>query len=346
LLFLAFGAVAFVVIGAHVEGGFGAVVTKIAGGKSAYLLDRERIPLAWFASYMLVPLSSIMFPHMAIMCFTARKVTAFKKTVVLYPLSIMAIWLPCVFLGAVAAQLIPGIPPARADSVLLQMLQHYVPLWLAGILGAGIISAVMGSDCHQILALSTMFTKDIFDYYGGRKRFGERGTVFMGRVFIVVINSVAYLIALGRPAIFDLAVQYAFSGFAAMSPIMVAALFWRRSTKWGALASTLWVAACLVGIGILEHAFAGRAVPGKEVVVWMLGGEKVLYLNAAGKLAIWGFMPVAPMVLGSVAAMVVGSLATRPVGQATMAKYFGATPEGQPTAPRETMPAVRPGLAT
>ena len=52
---------------------------------------------------MLIPLSSIMFPHMSIMCFTAKKVTAFKKTVVLYPLCIMAIWLPCVYLGAIAA---------------------------------------------------------------------------------------------------------------------------------------------------------------------------------------------------------------------------------------------------
>ena len=32
----------------------------------------------------------IMFPHMAIMCFSARRVTAFKQTVVLYPLAILA----------------------------------------------------------------------------------------------------------------------------------------------------------------------------------------------------------------------------------------------------------------
>ena len=52
---------------------------------------------------MLIPLSSIMFPHMSIMCFTAKKVTAFRKTVVLYPLCIALIWLPCVFLGALGS---------------------------------------------------------------------------------------------------------------------------------------------------------------------------------------------------------------------------------------------------
>ena len=38
--------------------------------------------------------------------------------------------------------------------------------------------------------------------------------------------------------IFELAIQYAFSGFAALSPLLVAALFWKGSTKWGALAVT------------------------------------------------------------------------------------------------------------
>ena len=71
--------------------------------KTSFLVTRERMPERYFWSYTLIPLSSIMFPHMAIMCFAARKVTAFKRTVVLYPLAIMAIWLPCVFLGVLGA---------------------------------------------------------------------------------------------------------------------------------------------------------------------------------------------------------------------------------------------------
>src|SRR5947209_10197107 len=138
---------------------------------------------------------------------------------------------------------------------MLRILKIYDHAFLAGILAAGIISAVMGSDCHQILALSTMFTKDIFDYYGGRRRFGERGTVFVGRAFIVVANLVAYVIALSRPQIFELAVSWAFSGFAALAPVMLAALFWKRSTKWGALAAALFVACGIIGTGIVEHAY-------------------------------------------------------------------------------------------
>ena len=91
---------------------------------------------------------------------------------VLYPLAILVIWLPCVFLG-VLGMAGPG-KVTDPDGVLLCMLDKYAPAWLAGMLGAGIISAVMGSDAHQVLALSTMFTKDIYPHYGGREKYGEQ----------------------------------------------------------------------------------------------------------------------------------------------------------------------------
>ena len=342
ILFLCFGTIAFITIGRHLPNGFsGTVHNMIATPGRGWPLQRlpsdtamkgmMLSPMGYleFFSYCFIPLSSIMFPHMSIMCLTAKKVTAFKKTIILYPLCIMAIWLPECLPGArspngeprsvnaaiasdspeikgmleshgkginpdngkpfggllranlqkantpAASKLLadianPGVvitsedfgdrlvkvvgplktanPPAygdlvkevgrlskqaSTDSVLLQMLRLFVPAWLGGLLAAGIISAVMGSDCHQILALSTMFTKDVFDFYGGRRRYGEKGTVLLGRVFIIVANSIAFAIAWWRPPIFELAVSWAFSGFAALAPVMLAGLFWRRSTKVG-----------------------------------------------------------------------------------------------------------------
>ena len=95
------------------------------------------------------------------------------------------------------------------------------------------MAAVMASD-SQILALSTMFTEDVFTFYGGTARFGEAVQVQMGRLFVVLLTICAYVIALRAPqSIFDLAVQYAFSGYAALSVLLIAALFWKRSTKVG-----------------------------------------------------------------------------------------------------------------
>ena len=320
VMFLSFGAIALVVIGRGMGGFPAAVQSLLADPATAPLLTRERISPWYYFSYTFIPLSTIAFPHIAIFCLTARRLTQFKRTVVFYPVCLLVIWLPCVFLGVAAnalrdvpriaqkldaRQALTALPPAASpdersalrrqaagDDIVLVMLESFAPLWLAGILGAGIMAAVMASD-SQILALSTMFTEDVFTYYGGTARFGENVQVQTGRLFVVLLTCLAYVIALRAPqGIFDLAVQYAFSGYAALSPLLVAALFWRRSTKWGALAVALWVA------------FA------------------VIYTSQVpGALAWYGLLPVVPMTLISCGLMIAVSLVTRPPSQRTIERY-------------------------
>ena len=101
-----------------------------------------------------------------------------------------------------------------------------------------------------------------------RRRFGEAVQVATGRTFVVIITVVAYLIALRLPqSIFDVATQYAFAGYSALTPLLVGALFWRKSTRWGALASALWVAAAVLGVAAIQQTIPPPA-PGLAVPVW------------------------------------------------------------------------------
>ena len=342
-LFLLFGAIALVVIGVGM-GGFGNAVNELlASPSTSSLLTREKISPLFFFSYTFIPLSSINFPHIIIFCLTARRMQHFKKTVILYPICMLAIWLPAVFLG-VAANRATEVPAIRAklearqtlasqgatlapeqrnelraksagDDILLRLLEHYAPLWLAGLLGAGIMAAVMASD-SQILALSTMFSEDIFAFYEGKERFGERAQVMTGRVFVIALTIIAYAIALKFPQpIFDLAVQYAFSGYSAMMPLLVAALFWKRSTKWGALASTLWAAASVAAVAVFQSTVT------TPQVVWSIGGVEALTRTPAGT-AVFGLLPVVPMVIISALLMIVVSLMTKKPSEKTVSRYF------------------------
>jgi len=319
LLFLSFGMLAMAVIGRGM-GGFGeSVRAMLASPATAPLLTRERISQMTFLSYTFIPLSTIAFPHIGIFCLTARKMRHFRTTAIAYPLCMVAIWLPSVFLGVMAnrATEIPRIrekvearaalatakspqqrdalrTKAAGDDVTLILLEHYAPLWLAGVLGAGIMAAVMASD-SQILALSTMFTEDVFAFYGGAKRFGPAVQVQTGRVFVIVLTVVAYAIALTSPgSIFEIATQYAFTGYCALFPLLPAAIFWKRSTKWGALASTVWAAVAVIALAVRPPA------------AWPL----------------FGFMPVVPVTLISAALTIVVSLATKAPGRETLERYF------------------------
>jgi SSS family solute:Na+ symporter len=325
ILFLLFGGVAVWSISQAPGIDFGQIVNSLGENKlTSGLVTRAKIDPWFFWSYSLVPLSSIMFPHMSIMCLSAKKVSAFKRTVVVYPIAIMLIWLPCVFLGVIGAKQIPGLLDDKTDGILLLMLAKYVHPILAGILGAGIISAVMGSDCHQVLAVSTMFTKDIFEYYGGHKKYGEKGVVYFGRAFILVITVIAYFIALyTKQNIFDLAVRFAFSGFAAMSPVMLAALFWKRSTKYGALASTFVVGGMLVGGYVLSQYFpVPKDFAGPLMPIWKSGSTVVISILRNGDLRVLGMHTVVPMFVGSALAMFLVSLVTPPPSKTTLYKYF------------------------
>jgi SSS family solute:Na+ symporter len=334
-LFLLFGAIAIIVIGSGM-GGFGTATKAMLASPMASLLTRERISPLYFFSYTFIPLSAIAFPHILIFCLTAEKMNHFKKTVIFYPICILAIWAPCVFLGVMANR-VTDVPQIKAKQearrVLatqgrtmapeardMLLLQRYAPLWLAGLLGAGIMAAVMASD-SQILALSTMFTEDFFAFYGGKRRFGEAVQVQTGRLFVVILTLVCYAVALRAPeTIFEIAIQYAFSGFAALSPLLVAALFWRGSTKWGALAVTLWTAFAVVAVAVYQHSVPAPA-PGPPIVSWTMGGMEVITRTPGGT-GVFGFMPVVPMVIISALLMVVVSFVTRKPTQETIRKYF------------------------
>ena len=353
MLFLLFGTIAVFVIGAGMGGFREAMEALLASPATSPLLTRDRISPLYFFSYTFIPLSSIAFPHICIFCLTARSLTHFKKTVVLYPICMLLIWMPSVFLGVVAnqARAIPAIesklqaraqlaapnpaltPDARVvlrgqaagDDVILRLVDGYAPLWLAALLGAAVMAAVMASD-SQILALSTMFTEDIFAFYQGTTRFGHAMQVMTGRIFVVVVTAIAYVIALQIPqSIFDVATQYAFAGYAALVPLLVAALFWTNSTRWGALASTLWTASAVAAVAVIQTTIPAPP-PGTAIVVWAAGDLAIVTRGATGTF-VFGLLPVVPMTLISALLMILVSMATKNFAkpsEATLERYFSA----------------------
>ena len=350
VLFLSFGATAVAVIAAGMGGFRQAVESMLASPATAPLLTRERVSPLYFLSYTFIPLSSIAFPHIGIFCFTARRLEHFRRTVVLYPICMIAIWLPSVFLGVIANRALdvpaisakvearatlaaqgPSLTPERRDAlratasgddVILALVQGYAPLWLTALLGAAVMAAVMASD-SQILALSTMFTEDVVAFYLGAARARDALLVHTGRLFVAGVTAVAYAIALVVPqSIFDIATQYAFAGYSSLAPLLVAALFWKGSTRWGALAVAVWTAAAVLAIAVLQS-LVPAPPPGSAVGVLTIGGVDVVTRAAAGTMVL-GFLPVVPMTVISALLMVVVSRwtpASRP-GAATLARYF------------------------
>lgn len=280
LVFMGLGAVTFVVI-VRSLGGLGAALGEV---DPALLMHGDRIPVSMLVSYTLIPLSVGMFPHIFMHWLTAKNEQAFRLPVIAYPLCIAVVWLPSVLLGVLGTSQIPGLQGPAANSVLLQMISLRAPEILVGLLGAGVFAAVMSSLDSQILSLSTLFTQDV----ARRTRFGkdidEAQQVKLGRIFVVLILGLIYGLSLvANRSIFKLGI-WSFTGFAALFPLVVAAIYWRRSSKYGAWSSVVTVAALW-----LHYLLRGWQSPDYTV-----GGT--------------GLMPVAIILLASTLAMIVGSL--------------------------------------
>ncbi|MCU7808815.1 MAG: sodium/proline symporter PutP [Candidatus Thiodiazotropha sp. (ex Semelilucina semeliformis)] len=120
--------------------------------------------------------------------------------------------------------------------LLVDLLFH--PL-IAGICLAAILAAVMSTADSQLLVSSSAFTGDIYRVLF-RKAASERELVLVGRLAVLAIAGVAFLLAMNpENKVLDL-VAYAWAGFgAAFGPAVLLSLYWRGMNRWGALAGIL-----------------------------------------------------------------------------------------------------------
>ena len=247
-------------------------------------------------TYTFIPLSVGMFPHMFMHWLTAEKASTFKRPLMFYPVCIAAVWIPSVLLGVLGTVDFPGLEGPRSNYVLIQMINQYAPGVLAGLLCAGVFAAIMSSLDSQALSIGSMFTNDIVKHYR-QEEMDEKQQILLGRVFLGAILGATFLLAQFTPrSIFKLGV-WCFSGFSALFPVVIAGLFWKRSTKYGALASILTV-----------------------IVFWLIlfFGDDV----RSGIFGESGVMPVTLMFAGSAVAMVVVSLLTQPPEEERLERFF------------------------
>ena len=268
--------------------------------------EPESVPRLGFLTYMFIPLSVGMFPHLFQHWLTAKSAKSFRLSVVAHPLMIMIVWVPCVMIGVWATSaLVDGhgvIPPdlAKPNVVLALMVKNLTSPLLGGFLTAGILAAIMSSLDSQFLCIGSIFTNDIAAHYIAKDRLSDRQKVMLGRVFVVAIVVITYVLALKLKdrGVFSMAV-WCFSGFASLFPLVFSAIYWKRTTKAGAYACVL-----------------------TATIAWLWLFRESGYAADRSYLFL-GMMPVATIIGLSTTALVLVSLVTKPPSAATIQKFFG-----------------------
>lgn len=308
LVFMTTGVVAFWMI-AKALGGPAAASQKALAEVPQLLAREGKMGHLQFFSYCFVPLSVGMFPHVFQHWLTAKSAKSFRLTCVAHPLFILIVWLPCILIGVWAAGQGLKVAPNAVLGKMVADLVHSP--YLTGLLIAGVLAAIMSSLDSQFMCLGTMFTRDVVQHHFGASRFTDGQIIRLARGFIVFIVAITYMLSLFPPAhIFDLGV-WCFSGFSGLFPLILAALYWRRTTRAGAIAAVLATVTTWTVLFTRDLAAKGSAGGGDELLVF-------------------GMMPVALIVAVSTLTLVVVSLLTPLPSKATINKFFPEALEGLP----------------
>lgn len=107
---------------------------------------------------------------------------------------------------------------------------------VAGLILAGILAATMSTADSQMLAAASSVSENIMGEFFNVKM-DEKKKILVARIAIVGIAILGVILALDPDSSVFRIVSFAWAGFGgAFGPVMLLALFWKRTTKQGALA--------------------------------------------------------------------------------------------------------------
>ena len=110
---------------------------------------------------------------------------------------------------------------------------------VGGLILAGILAATMSTADSQLLAASSSVSHNILKEVFFKKM-SEDTAMLIARFSVVIISVIAVVIAWDPDSSVFNIVSFAWAGFgAAFGPVVLLALFWRRSNLWGALAGMI-----------------------------------------------------------------------------------------------------------
>lgn len=197
--------------------------------------------LAWGLGYFGMP--HILLRFMAIKDANKLKLSRRVASVWVVISLFVAIAIGLVGLSVSKAGVIPTFTSSgESETVIVKIAEAisthgFFPAIVAGIILAGILAATMSTADSQLLAASSSVSQNILTDVFGIKM-SAKVQMIVARCTVLIISLIGILLARDpNSSVFNI-VSFAWAGFgAAFGPVVLFALFWKRSNKWGALAA-------------------------------------------------------------------------------------------------------------
>jgi sodium/proline symporter len=187
--------------------------------------------MAWFFGYPGQP--HVLTRYMAIK--SEKKL--WNSTLIGMIWVIISLW-GAVLIGIVGLAMFKGLPDP--EKVLPLLATSLLPEWIAGIVIAAIVAAIMSTADSQLLVATSSIVEDVYHKLVDPKA-DQKKLLFLSRTFVFLLSIVAFIFAIpGEDSAIYFLVAFAWGGLAAsFGPLMILSLWWRRTSKWGAIAGMI-----------------------------------------------------------------------------------------------------------
>ncbi|WP_318411494.1 sodium/proline symporter PutP [Photobacterium leiognathi] len=128
---------------------------------------------------------------------------------------------------------------ADSEKVFMLLVNAIFHPVMAGILLAAILAAIMSTADSQLLVSSSALAEDFYKQVF-RPQASSQEIVMVGRIAVILLSIVAFILALDPESSVLALVSYAWAGFgAAFGPVLLLSLYWKEMNRNGAIAGIL-----------------------------------------------------------------------------------------------------------
>lgn len=143
-----------------------------------------------------------------------------------------------VAIGIVGRSLYPTrlLTQSASESIFIVLSSSLMHPLFAGLVMSGILAATISSSDSYLLIAASAFAKNVFQGILKREA-SDKEVMRVSKITLITIAALGMIIALDENSIIFNVVSFAWAGFGAtFGPIMIFSLFWKRTTREGAIA--------------------------------------------------------------------------------------------------------------
>ena len=236
--------------------------------------------------------------------YSARTPKDAKKAVLLWTIGTVFVETVVVIIAVLAYSKFKGqldlTIPKEGGKVVLLAAKHMVPAPVGILLLGAACAVVISTGMNYLLSPTTTIMRDLYQRFK-RTKPKQNTLVALQKILVVILGVIAFFLAMKLTSVLGMA-YFAYTIYGvAITPALIAALAWKRTTKAGGLASIISGMVAVIGLKILSEVLPPHLAPDGDP---------------------WGIPIIYPALAISLGALIIVSLLTKKPTPKELKQFF------------------------